>query len=373
LMLKLAIFIGVRYFEPQGDVGWVPRALVSSRGGEAVISDVSLALRSEANRTELHSTGVTRGSPPVREIDRRTFLKISVGVAGSVVASSNTSAALVPPYLMFCVVALGGPVPEIRDNSLLGYRWSAVGTGFFYGHLAKPENDPTKRAYNVYLVTAKHVVDGWNTLQATIGSRGLASSEYPLNPGWTSDPHGKDISVLSVNVVELQRDFSVSFFASDVAAADRGKLRELGVAAGDGTFVLGFPMGLVENAHSAVIVRECVIARIEDLLSYEAESFMIDSFVFPGNSGGSVVLKPENLSIQGTKNHPDPYLIGVVDAYQPYREPAVSLQTQETRIIFEENSGLANILPIDYVNDAIVADSIVTEGIQRRSKAFISP
>ena len=77
---------------------------------------------------------------------------------------------------------------------------------------------------------------------------------------------------------------------------------------------------------------------------------MINSFVFPGNSGGPVLLKPETMSIQGTQNHPDPLLIGVVDAYQPYREPAVSLQTREARIVFEENSGLANILPIDYVN-----------------------
>ena len=79
------------------------------------------------------------------------------------------------------------------------------------------------------------------------------------------------------------------------------------------------------------------------------------------------------MSIQGTQNHPDPLLIGVVDAYQPYREPAVSLQTQETRIVFEENSGLANILPIDYVKDAIVADSIVSEGIQRRGQALDIP
>jgi hypothetical protein len=193
------------------------------------------------------------------------------------------------------------------------------------------------------------------------------------SPGWTSDPHGKDISVLSVNIDKLQRDFNVSFFASDVVVADRYKLRDMGIAAGDGTFVLGFPMGLTENVYSAVIVREGIIARIEDLLNYGAESFMIDSFVFPGNSGGPVLLKPEIISIKGTKNHPDPYLIGVVDAYQPYREPAVSLQTQETRIVFEENSGLANILPIDFVKDAIVADSIVSEGIQRRTQPAADP
>jgi hypothetical protein len=173
----------------------------------------------------------------------------------------------------------------------------------------------------------------------------------PWSPGWTSDPHGKDISVLSINIDKLERDYSLSFFASDTAVAERDKLRDLGVAAGDGTFVLGFPMGLVQNSHSAVI----------------------DSFVFPSNSGGPVLLKPEVVSIKGTHYHPDPYLIGVVDAYLPYREPAISLQTQETRIIFEENSGLANILPIDYVNEAIVVDSIVSEGIQRRGKPLASP
>ena len=64
------------------------------------------------------------------------------------------------------------------------------------------------------------------------------------SPGWTSDQHGKDISVLSVNIDKLGRDFHAYFFASDSVVADRVKLRELGVAAGDGTFVLGFPTGL---------------------------------------------------------------------------------------------------------------------------------
>jgi hypothetical protein len=330
------------------------------------------------------------------EIDRRTLLKLSMGIGFSVLGSSGGRSALVPPYFMFCVVALGGSIPQISENTLIGYKWSAVGTGFFYGHLVKTDDDPAKRAYNIYLVTAKHVVDGWKTLQATIGSRGLATSELmirvnpvsvlsgptdvplselinPWSPGWTSHPHGKDISVLSVNIDKLQRDFNVSFFANDVVIADRHKLKEMGIAAGDGTFVLGFPMGLTENVHSAVIVREGIIARIEDLLNYGAESFMIDSFVFPGNSGGPVLLKPEIISIKGTQNHPEPYLIGVVDAYQPYRKPAVSLQTQETRIVFEENSGLANILPIDFVEDTIVTDSIVSEGLQKRTQTPALP
>ena len=110
------------------------------------------------------------------EIDRRTLLKISAGIGFFVLRSSGASAALVPPNFMFCVVALGGLMPEIQTNTLIGYKWSAVGTGFFYGHLVKTDDDPAKRAYSVYLVTAKHVVDGWKTLQATIGSRGLTTS-----------------------------------------------------------------------------------------------------------------------------------------------------------------------------------------------------
>jgi hypothetical protein len=39
-------------------------------------------------------------------------------------------------------------------------------------------------------------------------------------------------------------------------------------------------------------------------------------------------------------------LIGVVSSFIPYRETAVSLQTQRPRIVFEENSGLSNVVPI---------------------------
>ena len=321
---------------------------------------------------------------------RRNFLRLFAGASIAALGSRNSNAALMPPYFMFCVVALGGPVPEIRDNSLVGYKWSTVGTGFFYGHLTKAEVDPLRRQYKVYLVTAKHVVDGWNTLQATMQSRGLNPSELMIrvnpvsvmsqpidislsdvrdtgSPDWIDNPDGKDISVLAVNIDRLQPQFNVAYFPDDVVAADRQKLKDLSVSAGDGVFVLGFPMGLTGNTHSAVVVREGIIARIEDLLYFGGESFLIDSFVFPGNSGGPVLLKPELISIPGTQNHPASYLIGVVDAYQPYREPAVSPQTQETRVIFEENSGLAAILPIDYVIDTIIADSIVSDSVRRRS------
>jgi len=59
------------------------------------------------------------------------------------------------------------------------------------------------------------------------------------------------------------------------------------------------------------------------------------------------------LTIPGTGHTPFPDLIGIVKGYVPYLDIAVSKQTGKPRIIFEENSGLAAVHPIDYVDDAV--------------------
>jgi hypothetical protein len=59
------------------------------------------------------------------------------------------------------------------------------------------------------------------------------------------------VSVLSVDIDILRhKAFGVMFFTEDETAADVPKLKDLKVAAGDGVFVLGFPMGLVEDWRS---------------------------------------------------------------------------------------------------------------------------
>src|SRR5208282_3835840 len=93
------------------------------------------------------------------------------------------------------------------------------------------------------------------------------------------------------------------------------------------------------------IVRPGAIARVSDLIQSAATVFLIDSHVFPGNSGGPVILEPSLLAIQGTKNNNTAYLIGMVSAYIPYTDVAISPQTQRPRVTFEENSGLAEVIP----------------------------
>lgn len=58
-------------------------------------------------------------------------------------------------------------------------------------------------------------------------------------------------------------------------------------------------------------------------------------------------------SIEGTTPVNRAYLLGVVKGYIPYEEIAYSLQTDppQPRIKFVENSGLASVVPLDYVRD----------------------
>jgi hypothetical protein len=67
-------------------------------------------------------------------------------------------------------------------------------------------------------------------------------------------------------------------------------LKNLEVAAGDGVFVLGFPTGLAGVQRNYVIVRQGCIARISEMLDGAAPGFLIDAPVYPGNSGGPVVM-----------------------------------------------------------------------------------
>jgi S1-C subfamily serine protease len=90
-------------------------------------------------------------------------------------------------------------------------------------------------------------------------------------------------------------------------------------------------------------------------LETAASYFLIDAFVFPGNSGGPVVSVPNLNAIQGTKIQDHSHLIGVVRGYLPYNDVAISQQTGQVRMISQENSGLAEVLPMDYVDETIKA------------------
>ncbi len=274
--------------------------------------------------------------------------------------------ALIPPFFADCVVAIG------TDDSEGEHRW--IASGFLYGHrLSEIEN--RAREYQVYLVTNRHVLAGLSKAylrcnpQADKRAREFDLSLFDQDqPLWFTHPDEEvDVAVMPINFDLLQESgMQVAYFQGDQHSATIDALNELGVAEGDFAYLLGFPMGLVGEHRNAVIVRSGALARVLDLLARTSKIFLVDAFVFPGNSGGPVVLKPEAVAIEGTKAQLAPYLIGIVQAYVPYQDVAVSAQTGRPRVIFEENAGLAAAHPVDFIEETIAAR--VVPRIEKRAE-----
>jgi S1-C subfamily serine protease len=238
-----------------------------------------------------------------------------------------------------------------------------------YGHHVSTDDE--RSTYLVYLVTNRHVFEGDNTAVVRFNPAGtdpareveLALVDSDGERLWLAHEDAEiDIAVMPIDANKLeQQGIQFSFFRSHQHVLARPAAVEKGISEGDGVYILGFPMGLVGGERSYVIVRQGALARIRDWLAETSKDFLIDVSAFPGNSGGPVVSRPETTAIQGTKRQTAAFLMGVVKGYVPYRDSAVSMQTGRTRVIFEENSGLASVVPMDYVIE-VIADHLASLG-----------
>lgn len=263
--------------------------------------------------------------------------------------------ALIPPFFIDCVVAIGG------RNSDGKKRW--FGTGFLVGRLQK-EKPSEEKKYHLFLVTNKHVLRNVESILVRFNPKtdapahdydiSLASRQDFILEGHP-DPD-IDIVAISINADVLKNDQArFAFFALDEHILRLADINDHGISEGDFVYVLGFPMGIVSPDRQYVIVRSGVIARLRDAIDQKSREFLIDANVFPGNSGGPVVLKPEVVSIDGTKVINRAALIGIITSYVPYQDVAISQQTGQPRVIFEENSGLAAVVPSDFIVETVEA------------------
>ncbi len=261
--------------------------------------------------------------------------------------------ALLPQQYIDCVVAIG---------TLNGTDKSWIGTGFLFGDLTKETADK-KNEYHVYLVTNKHVLHGLDSIIVRFNPQtGQSAKDYSINlknPSgkllWTGNPDPDiDVAVIALDFKKIQDEgMKFSFFQSDKNIATSSDLITIEATEGDSVFVLGFPMGIVAEDRQHVFVRGGVISRIRDLFENRSKDFVVDAFVFPGNSGGPVVSKPEAISVGKTKTNNKSDLIGIVKSYIPYSDIAISKQTGNPRIIFEENTGLTKVEPVDHIISTI--------------------
>ncbi len=256
--------------------------------------------------------------------------------------------ALIPPGYLNAVVSLG----------TLGEAFQHVGTGFLYAHPLPGEQGRTR--YRAFLVTNKHVVANpithvrFNHPQTglTVELVGTVASG-----AWTVHPNGADVAVTpllkSSPLSQGWELLNAEMFIGDVGTTFGEGVQPV---EGDGIFIIGFPLGLVGDARNYPVVRYGVVARIQDWIRGDQGTFLIDAPAFPGNSGGPVVLKPETTAIKDTKAITHCLLTGVISKQLLSQEIAISQRTDDPRVIFMENTGLTEVVPVELVRETAIQE-----------------
>lgn len=257
--------------------------------------------------------------------------------------------ALIPPFFLDCVVGIG--ISNGKEK-----QW--IGTGFLFGNFIEKISE-TENRYDVFLVTNRHVLQNIQNILIRFNPQDdKPAKDYQIilnSSNKIEHPNPNiDVAIVPINTNILKEEgMKFAFFTSDSNTFTKQNLIDIGTTEGDDIFVLGFPMGLIGTERQHVILRGGCIARIRDLFENRNTDYIVDALVFPGNSGGPVILKPEILNIEGTKVNNRAALIGIIKSYIPYQDTAVSIQTKRPRIIFEDNTGLSLVEPIDHVLETI--------------------
>lgn len=230
------------------------------------------------------------------------------------------------------------------------------------GFPLQQKNEKGEQFFRNFLVTNRHVFrnkkEVWLRFNKGEGSRryNLPLTNEKGEETWSTHPNPSvDIGIIPIAVNKLQEDGVEFNWIPEDLMAFRDTIKSLGITQGDEIFILGFPMGLAGEVKKYAIARGGIIARLDNEIMETTHAFLIDCSVFPGNSGGPVLLKPANASIEGTTPINKAYLLGVIKGYLPYEEMAYSVQSDppQPRIKFMENSGLALVVPLDYVRDIV--------------------
>ena len=230
-----------------------------------------------------------------------------------------------------------------------------VATGFTYD-LWVGDRSLGNEKFCHFIVTNRHVIEHRETLfvRQNYSSDTHVSINSPRD-AWFFHPNPDiEVAVLQYDLPDSNGEpIKVPHPYNNRLALQREQLTEVQFGEGDEVFVLGFPLAMVAGGHrNYAIVRQGVIARIQDWYDHVVESFLIDALVFPGNSGGPVLTKPTSYSAHGNPiDHA--YLIGMVSESVAYESTARSERTGRVVLASTENTGLAQVIPIETIEETI--------------------
>ena len=261
--------------------------------------------------------------------------------------------ALIPTEYLKSVVALGAQTP-LQRILLTEQTMSMKATGFLYSYPKSGRTGNTNEGFLLWLITCKHVMEGLlkeNRKELIIrlnkrNHQGMQAFRVELSqnkyPGYFSHPTA-DVAVMlgsweNLNISGIQWQA----FTAGQNTLTRQDAYRIGLSEGDEVFILGFPIGWMAGNQDYPIVRHGVLAQIQGWLNREHDTFLLDGSVFPGNSGGPVVTKPQTEAVAKTQVIPKSFLIGMTSAYQI-----------NPGIVEKENADLGIIIPMDTINETV--------------------
>lgn len=219
----------------------------------------------------------------------------------------------------------------------------------------------------IYLITNKHVLNGKNTVYIRFNSVvGAFAKDYEIQlidgmgrKSYTEHPDAEvDIIAIQLNPQCLINDSSIwGAINIDTEALDVYNMKIHGIDEGWLVYALGFPMSLVSEIKTPICRMGCISRLMDVFLQPDrAKYFLVDAQAFPGNSGGPIISKPENVYSAAGANYKPARLLGVLSAYIPYRDALISQQTQEIKMVQTENSGLTIVYPVDRIKEVVLLD-----------------
>lgn len=254
---------------------------------------------------------------------------------------------ILPKFYKDAVVSIG-----VRVNNNISW----IGTGFFLVKMINPENAIP------FLITNRHVLEGQKSIVIRMKEKNLETLKIVDVPLYIEESatykfHAKDN--IDIAVIRLNGNFinsnNLEFPAFDIDkhAYSSDLFREQGVEEGNMIYMLGFPMGMVIDESSSPICRLGCIARMSKAQISGNYNILVDIQNFPGNSGSPIVTRPEIISIDGTKSLNQCALLGIIHSYIPYQESLINVQTKKIVELRSENSGLAYVHPVEYIQEII--------------------
>lgn len=205
-----------------------------------------------------------------------------------------------------------------------------------------------------HMITAKHVlVDRktkqirndlsifFNTKSGTVGRMKIEDLMKEVNIVFHPNPKVDVVMVPFAHDGELDTRYIVdSFFLSFNEIED-----------GAESFFLSYQPGLESDTRINPIIRSGIVS-----VKNEDKTFYIDGSAFPGNSGSPVFSKEtieweSDTSLKVIPNPKGRKFLGVIGSYLPYKDIAVSQQTGEPRIVFEEHTGLSRVWSCDFIRE----------------------